>query len=198
MTRQRIKTIHRASSLLLAFFVFLHLFNHMSLFAGSDVHLLVMSALRSMYRWWIGETLLLVCAVAQVSTGVTLAQPYLNNMLRNHNWQVISGLYLSAFFVVHVGAVIWARLSLGLDTNLWFGAAGFHVWPWQFFFIPYYGLAIIAFATHVGFALQNIFGIALGKPAALFGFTVAAAIITLMMGGVHTLPIPDNYLATYR
>jgi hypothetical protein len=198
MTRQRIKTFHRASSLLLALFVVLHLFNHLALAAGSDVHLLVMSALRTLYRSWLGEALVLAAVAAQATTGVMLAQAHFGTVIQRRNWQVLSGLYLSAFFVIHVGAVVWARLSLGLDTNLWFGAAGFHVWPWMLFFIPYYGFAVIAFATHAGFALQRLFGIPVVAPAAVFGALVAAVIITLMSGGLHTLAIPEAYLATYR
>jgi hypothetical protein len=198
MTLQRIKHIHRASSIVLALFICFHLFNHLALAAGSDVHLLVMSGLRTLYRGWLGETLLLACVLAQVFTGVTLAQPHLSRLISHRNWQVMSGLYLSVFFTVHVFAILWARWSLGLDTNLWFGAAGFHVWPWMLFFIPYYGLAIIAFATHLGFALQRAFDIPMGKPAAVFGMLTAAVVITLMSGGLHSLSIPDAYLASYR
>jgi hypothetical protein len=198
MTRQRIKTIHRASSLLLALFVVLHLFNHLALAAGSDVHLLVMSGLRTLYRGWIGETVLLASVLAQMITGLTLARPHFSTMIQRGNWQVLSGLYLSMFMAIHICAIMWARLALGLDTNLWFGAAGFHVWPWMLFFIPYYGLAIIAFATHAGFALQRVFGIPVAGSVAVFGAVVAAAIITLMSGGLHTLNIPETYLASYR
>lgn len=60
---------------------------------------------------------------------------------------------LSPFFlVVHVADVVVDRSALGLDTNFYFAAAGFHVWPFGLFFGPYYFLAVITLFTHLGCA----------------------------------------------
>lgn len=60
--------------------------------------------------------------------------------------------YLPFFLVVHVAAVVVGRSALGLDTNFYFAAAGFHVWPFGLFFGPYYFLAVITLFTHLGCA----------------------------------------------
>jgi hypothetical protein len=193
-----IKRFHRASASLLALFIFLHLLNHLALAAGSDIHLLIMSALRSIYRWWPFEIILLLAAATQMFTGVYLALPRLTGMIKRRDWQVLSGLYLAAFLMIHIGAVLWGRIHQGLDTNLWFGAAGFQVWPWMLFFIPYYGFAIIAFATHMGFVMRRVFGLNAVLPAFVLGAIVAAIIITLMSGLLQPLDVPDAYLASYR
>jgi hypothetical protein len=198
LSGRRLKIYHRASAVVLALFIFLHLLNHLSLAAGHDVHLLVMSGLRAIYRWLPFEFILLAAVVTQIMTGARLATPRLSGMIKRRDWQLISGLYMSAFLTIHVTAILSGRFILGLDTNLWFGAAGFHVWPWQFFFVPYYGLAILAFFTHMGFVMQRIFGIAAVKPAIGFGIVVAGLVLMLMSGLVHQLPVPENYLTTYR
>jgi hypothetical protein len=194
----RLKTYHRASASLLALFLFFPLLNHLSLAAGSDVHLLVMSGLRAIYRWLPFELLLLAAVVTQIFTGVAMALPRLSGMIARRDWQVISGLYMSIFLTIHVSAILGGRIIQGLDTNLWFGAAGFHVWPWQFFFIPYYGLAIIAFFTHMGFVMRRVFGLDAVKPAFWIGSVIAVAVLLLMLGVIQEVPVPENYLATYK
>ena len=198
MAPTSIKRFHRASAIVLALFIFLHLLNHLALAAGSEIHLLVMSALRQIYRWWPFEILLLLAAGTQIFTGIRLALPRLTGMFYRRDWQVLSGLYLSAFLSIHIGAVLWGRINQGLDTNLWFGAAGFHIWPWMLFFIPYYGLAIIAFATHMGFVMKRAFGMEAVKPAFAFGIILATTIIALMSGLVQPVAVPESYLVTYR
>jgi hypothetical protein len=184
--------------MLLALFIFLHLLNHLSLAAGHEVHLLVMSALRAIYRWLPFELLLLAAVATQVTTGIGMALPRLNGMIARWDWQVMSGLYLSAFMAIHVCAILAGRFVQGLDTNLWFGIAGFHIWPWQFFFVPYYGLAIIAYFTHMGFVMQRAFGMAAVKPAVVIGCIVAVAVLSLSSGLVHDMPVPPEYLATFQ
>jgi hypothetical protein len=193
-----LRRLHRGSAAVVGVFAFLHLFNHLALAAGSDVHLLVMSGLRSLYRATLIEPLLLLLVLTQVVTGIMLALPRLNGMVARRDGQLLSGLFLSAFLFIHVSAILWGRINQGLDTNLWFGAAGFQVWPWQLFFVPYYGLAIIAFATHVGFALKRLTGIAAPMPAAIIGAFAAIAITLLMSSVLVDVPVPDSYLATFR
>jgi succinate dehydrogenase/fumarate reductase cytochrome b subunit len=194
----RPRTLHRASAIVLALFIFLHLLNHLALAAGSDVHLLVMSGLRAIYRSWIGEAVLLLCVGVQIYSGVTLALPRLGSILARRDWQVVSGLYMAVFLAIHVSAILWGRLYFGLDTNLWYGAAGFHVWPWPLFFVPYYGLAIVCFAAHIGYALSGLTGIKALVPAAALGAVAATLIVLLMSGTLVDLQVPTDYLASYR
>jgi hypothetical protein len=55
---------------------------------------------------------------------------------------------LALFFVVHVGSVLAGRLLLNLDTNFYYGTAGLNTFPFNLFFIPYYGLATLSFFGH--------------------------------------------------
>ena len=110
----------------------------------------------------------------------------------------MSEIYLAVFLTTHVFAVLWARLKLGLDTNLWFAAAGFQQWPWPLFFVPYSGLAVVAYAAYFGFALKRLTGLAAPLPAAAIGAAAAAVIVLLMLGGIVDVAVPDAYLAAYR
>ncbi len=194
----RIRRLHRTCNVVLAVFVLFHLLNHLSLAAGSDVYLLVMSGLRSIYRERFVEPVLLLAAAAHVATSIFLIQVRLTGFIVRRDWQLICEIYLAIFLTTHVFAVLWARLKLGLDTNLWFGAAGFHVWPWPLFFVPYYGLAVVAYAAYFGFALKRLTGLDAPLPAAMLGAFVAAAIIVLMLGAIVDVSVPEAYLAAYR
>lgn len=194
----RIRRLHRTCDVVLALFVFLHLFNQLALAAGSDVYLLVMSGLRSIYRARFVEPILLLAVAGHVATSIFLIQPRLTGFVARRDWQLMSEIYLAVFLTTHVFAVLWARLRLGLDTNLWFGAAGFQVWPWPLFLAPYYGLAVIAFAGHFGFALKHLTGLAAPLPAAAIGALTAITIILLMLGVIVDVPVPEAYLSAYR
>jgi hypothetical protein len=194
----RIRRLRRTCDVVLAVFVLFHLLNHLSLAAGSDVYLLVMSGLRSIYRARFVEPILLLTVAAHVATSIFLIQPRLTGFLARRDWRLVSEIYLAIFLTTHVFAVLWARLRLGLDTNLWFGAAGFHVWPWPLFFVPYYGLAVVAYAAYFGFALKRLTGLNAPLPAAVIGAVVAAAIILLMLGEIVDVSVPEAYLAAYR
>ena len=194
----KIRRLRRTCDVALAVFVLFHLLNQLSLAAGSDVYLLVMSGLRSIYRARFAEPILLLVVAAQVTASIFLIQPRLTGFLTRRDWRLISEIYLAIFLTTHVFAVLWARLRLGLDTNLWFGAAGFHVWPWPLFFVPYYGLAVVAYAAYFGFALKRLTGLNAPLPAAVMGGAVATAIILLMLGVFVDVSVPEAYLKAYR
>ncbi|MES1162334.1 MAG: hypothetical protein ABUL50_04660, partial [Rhizobacter sp.] len=111
----------------------------------------------------------------------------------------LAGLGLAAFLLVHVGAVLAGRALFGLDTNFHFAAAGLHVSPWVWFFLPYYAGAVVALFVHVGCALQRRAGA--GKRvigvAAATGMATATVIVGCMTGVLIPVSIPAVYLATY-
>lgn len=112
--------------------------------------------------------------------------------------QAISGAYLAFFLLVHVSAALVGRHVLHLDTNFHFAAAGFHVAPYPLFFAPYYFLAVVALAAHLGCALywRARSGLALAWPIAVG--VVLAALITLTLGGLLTpVQVPAQYTAPY-
>lgn len=106
--------------------------------------------LRHFYRNVFVETILLIAVAIQIYSGLKLfninRKLVTSNFDRLHIW---SGLYLAIFFVIHLGAVLGGRLYLHLDTNFYFGVAGLNSFPFNLFFIPYYGLAIVSFFGHI-------------------------------------------------
>jgi hypothetical protein len=95
----------------------------------------------------------------------------------------ISGYYLLFFLLVHVAAVLWGRLGLGLDTDIHFAAAGLRAWPTIAFFVPYYFFAVVAVCFHVGLGLSHC----LARPravtltAAAVGVATGTAIVASML-----------------
>lgn len=143
------KKIHHWSGLLLAVFVSFHLLNHLTVLISPETHLATMEVLRQVYRNPVVEGLLMVLVLMQITTG---AKQVFQRGLKQAGWlrwQVWSGLYLAFFFVVHVSAVMVGRAVLKVDTNLYFGAAGLNTFPINLFFVPYYGLGIMAFFVHL-------------------------------------------------
>ena len=139
-----IKRIHYISGLTITIFVGLHIFNHCLIILGADKHIEIMTTLRHFYRNIFVETILLLAVATQIYSGLTL---FRTKRKTAHTLfkklQIWSGIYLAIFFVIHVSAVLAGRLVLNLDTNLYFGVAGLNSFPFNFFFIPYYFLAVV-------------------------------------------------------
>ena len=160
-----VKKIHYISGLAISIFVGLHLFNHAWSVYGAYRHIEVMNTLRLFYRNIFIETVLLIAVLVQIISGLKL---YKNNRKiattqfeKLHIW---TGLYLTIFFIIHLSAVLGGRLFLHLDTNFYFGVAGLNSFPYNLFFIPYYGLAILSFFGHIASIhnkkmKQNVFGL---------------------------------------
>jgi hypothetical protein len=144
------KQIHLLSGLILTLFIGLHLFNHFTSIWGIQKHIEVMNTLRLVYRNPYAESLLLMAAFVQITTGISLVKSHSKSTNfyfdKLHVW---TGLYLVFFLAIHLSAVLWGRMMLNLDTNFYFGAAGLNTFPLNLLFIPYYGLAIISFFGHL-------------------------------------------------
>lgn len=143
------KKLHYFSGLVLSVFVGFHLFNHFWSIFGAEAHIEMMDSFRLVYRNLIIESLLLLAVIIQIFSGIKLL--VFKNVLSSffdqlHHW---SGIYLAFFLLIHVSAVIIGRLFLKLDTNFYFGVAGLNTFPFYFFFVPYYLLAIFSFFAHI-------------------------------------------------
>ncbi|MBL7727920.1 MAG: hypothetical protein JNM68_09545 [Dinghuibacter sp.] len=150
-----LKKAHYFSGLAITFFVALHLFNHSTGILGAEQHIKVMSRLRPYYRNPIAETVLLAAIAIQIYSGLKLFAARRKTVRSGfEKLHIYSGLYLALFFVIHLGAIFAGRLLLRLDTNFFFGVAGLNTFPLNIFFIPYYGLAIVAFFGHIA-AIHN-------------------------------------------
>jgi hypothetical protein len=164
-----------------------------------------MEVARKAYRQPAVEPLLLLCVTFQVVSGLWLV---IHGWKRRQGWiawlQAISGSLLAFFLLVHVGAVLFGRAVLNLDTNFYFAAAGFHVPPYQWFFGPYYFLAVLALFTHLGCAAYwhlhtspprtRVIVIALPM---LVGGVVGLLIVLSLAGKLQSVEIPPEYKATY-
>lgn len=144
------KRFHFLSGLLISFFVLAHLANHIGSLWGSERHLHIMKLLRVVYRFPLVEFLLISVFMIQIISGASLLKG-------KRKWhpttfegiQSLSGVYLLFFLLIHISAVFIGRYLLELDTNFYFGMAGLNSFPVNLFFIPYYGLAVIAYFGHL-------------------------------------------------
>ncbi|MCR5889383.1 hypothetical protein LRS06_16730 [Hymenobacter sp. J193] len=199
-----IKRYHYWTGLLLSVFILAHLANHLVALWSVTAHLEVMEALRSVYRHPVVETSLLLAVVGQVFTGLRLywrsrqqpRQPLAGRI------QIFSGLYLAFFLLVHTGAVLTGRAWFGLDTNLYFAAAGINTFPFSLFFVPYYFLAVTAVFLHLAslhyLKGRRIWGESGARRQALgiggAGVLVALLILFAMTNQLQGFPIPADYL----
>ncbi len=141
---------HYLSGLILTIFIGLHLFNHAISISGADTHIELMAVLRKIYRNIFIESLLLLVVIIQIISGFKLLFIAKKNAISFfEKLQILTGLYLSVFLLIHISAVFAGRYLLHLDTNLYFGVAGLNYFPENLFFIPYYALAIISFFGHI-------------------------------------------------
>jgi hypothetical protein len=144
------KKIHYISGLTITIFISLHLFNHFCSIWGANKHIEIMNVLRLFYRNIFIETILLFAVLVQIISVLKLFK--INRKVASTNFEklhVWSGLYLAIFFVIHLSAVLGGRYFLHIDTNFYFGVTGLNSFPFNLFFIPYYGLAIFSFFGHI-------------------------------------------------
>lgn len=200
-----LRNFHAISAVLIAAFACLHIANHLVGLSGAAEHIAFMEAARSVYRFPVVEFALLSCIAFQIGSGLTFV---IRGWRQRHGlipWlQAISGTYLSFFLVVHVGAVLFGRAALNLNTNFYFAAAGFHVAPFQFFFAPYYFLAVVALFTHLGCAaywhaqdrprIARVLAVAV--PSGV-GAVVSLLIVLALAGALFPLKVPAEYKAIY-
>lgn len=200
-----LRTLHRTSAILIAVFACLHIVNHLAGLAGVATHIAFMEAARLVYRNLVVEIALLLCVAFQVGSGLTLVLRGWKQRRGFMPWlQALSGAYLSFFLLVHVSAILSGRLMLNLDTNFYFAAAGFHVPPYPFFFVPYYFFAVVALFVHLSCAaywqLQDrpeVTRVLVVAVPASVATVVAVLIVLLLAGKLQPVEVPVKYKATY-
>lgn len=199
-------TLHRLSACLIGGFIALHLFNHLFALGGVDAHIALMDSLRHIYRQPLVEVLLLGCLTFQICSGLLLIKRRWGQRRGFYErLQAISGGYLALFLLNHVGAVLFGRIQLNLDTNFHFAAAGIHVAPFQYFFVPYYFLAVVAVFCHIACAAHWLLRERLtlqardraGYVIISIGVVTSLLIIMALSGGLYPVEIPSEYRAMY-
>jgi succinate dehydrogenase/fumarate reductase cytochrome b subunit len=199
-----LRAFHRTTAVIVTVFVAVHIANHLAALASVPAHLHFMEQARMVYRQPVVEAVLLLCVAMQAGSGLRLVQTGWKARTGLVAWlQAASGAYLAFFLVVHVAAVLFGRAVLGLDTNFHFAAAGLHVRPFQYFFAPYYFLAVLALFTHLGCAVSwyagptlRARGFALALPMCV-GTAIATLVVAAMMGEIHPYEVPQKYKDTY-
>ncbi len=110
--------LHRVSAGIIGVYVAAHLVNHLLAIRSIETHIQFMELFRYVYRNAFVETLLLASVAFQVVSGLYLIK---NRWGQRHGFfdrlQALSGGYLAYFLAVHVGAVLFGRNALKLDTN---------------------------------------------------------------------------------
>jgi len=193
MQFELLRKTHRLSAITLLSFIFFHFINHLSGALGAEVHIMVMNALRKVYHFWPVEVILLLSCLVQIASGILLAWNRRSDK-RPFAWlQLASGLYLGCFLVYHVRAVMLGRYVSNIDTNFHFAAWGVKNYPAMVFFIPYYGLSIVAVFVHLACVHFTKMSKSIDRPAPLkqikiqangiimVGIFLAAAIITILI-----------------
>ena len=161
-----------------------------------------MQTLRPFYRNVFAEVLLLSAVAVQVISGIRLFRatrtPRRKGFARLQRW---SGLYLAMFFLIHLSAVMAGRYVLNLDTNFYFGVAGLNTFPFNLFFVPYYGLAVVAFFAHVAAvhsmkmksAVLGLTPDAQAKTILFIGILMSIVLVYGLTNGFQGVVIPESY-----
>ena len=200
-----LRRLHAFSALPIAAYSCVHMANHLVGLRGVEAHIAFMRAARSVYRLPFVEGVLLLAVAFQIYSGVVFVIRGWKQRRGFMPWlQAASGAYLAFFLLNHVGAVLFGRTALRLDTNFYFAAAGFYVPPFQFFFAPYYFLGVLALFTHLGCALYWQLQ-ASSRPARILaaalplgvGFVVSLLIVLSLAGAFYSVQVPPAYKATY-
>lgn len=200
-----LRQLHGLSALLAASYAGLHIANHLAGLAGIESHIEFMAAARAIYRWPPVEALLLSAVAFLIGSGLSFVVRGWRQRKGCLQWlQAGSGAYLLFFLLNHAREIFMARYVAPVDTNFYFAARGFALPPLQFFFAPYYFLAVLALFTHLGCALYwqvqarsrraRILAVALPT---LAGGVVALLIVMSLAGVFYPVDLPPHYQAGY-
>jgi hypothetical protein len=199
--------LHRMSALVIGSFILVHLINHLYILGGVQQHIDFMDAFRVVYRNPIAESILLLCVMFQVCIGLYFVwrrRGQRSGFLEKA--QALSGLYLAYFLLNHVGAVLYGRFVAELDTNIYYGIAGFYTAPFHLYFNPYYFFAVVAIFVHIASAFQWLSRKQIADPlrsrlayTIIFLGLVISLILILSFNGVfNEIEIPQEYSVLYQ
>ena len=197
--------LHRLSAALLAAFIVAHILNHLVLLFGIEANRAMMEILRRVYRHPLVEPVLYVLFLSQIGLGLTMA---FRGGAPTQTWpriQVVSGVILALFLIIHLAAPLSARhFYPGMDTNVFWAASVVSRPPFMWFFVPYYWLGVTALFGHVAAALAFRRSPEPGGPAALAvlaaGPVIAGVIVASYSGAVFPIHLPpayETYLKSY-
>jgi hypothetical protein len=198
------KKLHRISGIIVSVFVIAHLFNHAMAWFGIATHQRILDTFRIIYRQPLVEILLIGCFLFQAFSGLRLIFRLRGKAKKTafEKLQVYSGVVLGLFILQHIAATIGQRLYFKFDTNFYFASRVVLQNPIKWYFIPYYALGIMSFATHVANVHQYKMISRIGEQQAKAHFwaiislfaIITALILYVFMGGRFEILIPKEYL----
>lgn len=192
------RPIHRTLATVLGLFILSHLAVHLAAMGGIEAHQRWLKFVQVAYRNPVGEILLVLAVVVQVASGTMLVRA----RRRKLTLQVVSGVVLAVFLILHTGAALYTHHVFGLETDFYWAAGSLHYDPIRYGFAIYYFVAVLAFFVHLAAALNARFAIGrrwLPRVLALFGAVVAAVIIAAFAGVFYPVtisPAAEHYYQT--
>lgn len=184
--------LHRVNSIVIGIFVCTHLFAHACAAVSPELHAQWLAYFARFYRDPLYETLFLFLLVVQVFSGIMefkLLGVSPLRLVRN-----LSGLYLAAFMLLHVGSVLYARHIDLVPTDFYWVAASMAEDPFRDFAIVFYALGVFSFFAHLICVLAlSLKAVPLGVSLAMWAAAVAIAllIVSAFAGLFYPIKIPE-------
>jgi len=193
--------IHRVLALILGLFLVTHIGVHLFALGGPNAHHKALGAIQWIYRNPVIEPLLILAIILQVYTGIRFVLRRCRET-QNPFWawaQIISGLYLAMFFLLHTSAALSVRHIFDLDTNFYWVAGTVLTEPLLWGFRPYYFFGILSVFTHLAAVLY----FRLEKPLLpmllmALGVVLGLIIVAAVSGLFFHIDLPQNYIDFYE
>ncbi|MBK8629487.1 MAG: hypothetical protein IPN84_04575 [Sphingomonadales bacterium] len=199
LARSTTLRLHYLTGLIVLVFVAQHLLVHLFALAGSDAHNAALKLVQLGYRNPVVEPLLVLALLFQIGLGLRLAFRRLREPGKSGwaKWQIASGFYLALFLFNHTTAALMTRFVGHLDTNFWWASGPLHHPKMQAVFYPYYGLAVMAVAVHIG-AFAHFRGNKLwARIAPVAGALLVLAYWASFGGWLYPVAMKPEYRAYY-
>lgn len=199
MRIEKARTLHRYNALLLALFLVTHLTAHLFAAMGPSHHTAALATIQWVYRFGIVEVALIGSFAMQLILGMRLAI-FRWAERRNSIWarlQIFSGIYLLLFILNHSISALIARFGLGLETGFEWVSTPLNTPLVQWFFYPYYALAVCSLCVHVGAAFHFRGRPKLAMSMALVGLPIALVYLASFGGWLYPVEPEAKYQEIY-
>ena len=196
----RVIWAHRLLALMLGLFITAHLLGHLAALHSIAAQDAVLETLRRVYRApWV-EPFLLSGFAVQIAIGLRLVWRRMAEKQKSiWSWlQILSGLYLALFVVLHASAAVWARWQYDLDTDFYWPAGTLVLSPLKYGFAPYYFFGIVSVFIHLAAALHFAGVVRWPKILIGAGVLLAIALLAAFSGQLYSIELPESHKDYYR
>jgi len=153
------KSLHRASALMLSVFVLAHIGNHVAGLFGLEVYFRYLTAVRQVYRHPIGEPILIGLIIIQMNTGLAITVSAFQRRERRKllSWiEIIAGWLFFLFITIHLASIALTRYYFEMETDFLWVATMMRSSPLQPFVIAFHFLGIVVVTTHMGIGFRYL------------------------------------------